>query len=101
MGIEQTLLPTPERWLARSCPDDPVFFFCPVRLQQVARRFREGFPGLVTYAVKANPAPEVLDGLVAAGVRAFDVASPAEMARLETVRSSQGKAPVGRLRKLE
>ncbi|MAB07105.1 MAG: ornithine decarboxylase [Rhodobacteraceae bacterium] len=80
MGIEQTLLPTPERWLARSCPDDPVFFFCPVRLQQVARRFREGFPGLVTYAVKANPAPEVLDGLVAAGVRAFDVASPAEMA---------------------
>jgi ornithine decarboxylase len=80
MGIEQTLLPSPEAWLSRRRPDDPVFFFCPVRLAQVTERFRRGFPGLVTYAVKANPAPEMLDGLVAAGIRAFDVASPAEMA---------------------
>ncbi|APZ51643.1 type III PLP-dependent enzyme [Salipiger abyssi] len=80
MGIEQTLMPSPESWLARARPDDPVFFFCPLRLAQVAERFQSGFPGLVTYAVKANPAPEMIDGLVAAGIRAFDVASPAEMA---------------------
>ncbi|MCR8550677.1 type III PLP-dependent enzyme [Salipiger sp. P9] len=80
MGIEQTLMPSPEAWLARARPDDPVFFFCPLRLAQVAARFLSGFPGLVSYAVKANPAPEMIDGLVAAGIRAFDVASPAEMA---------------------
>ncbi|WP_417719672.1 type III PLP-dependent enzyme [Salipiger sp.] len=79
MGIELSLLPAPEIWLAREQPDDPVFFFCPVRLAEVAGRFLRGFPGLVSYAVKANPAPEVVDGLVAAGIRAFDVASPEEM----------------------
>ena len=38
-----------------------------------------GFDGLVTYAVKANAGEEVLTNLVAAGIRAFDVASPREM----------------------
>lgn len=80
MGIEQNLMPSPETWLAGARPDDPIFFFCPLRLAQVAERFQSGFPGRVTYAVKANPAPEVIDGLVAAGIRTFDVASPAEMA---------------------
>ncbi|EPX75972.1 type III PLP-dependent enzyme [Salipiger mucosus] len=79
MGIEQSLMPAPEAWLARARPDDPVFFFCPMRLAQVAERFLSGFPGQVTYAVKANPAPELVGGLLAAGLRAFDVASPAEM----------------------
>lgn len=80
MGKEQALLPSPETYLARERPDDPVFFFCPMRLGQVAARFLDGFPGLVTYAVKANPSPEMIDGLVAQGLRSFDVASPAEMA---------------------
>jgi ornithine decarboxylase len=45
-----------------------------------AREFRSAFPGaLVRYAVKANPAPPVLDTLVAAGI-GFDVAGPAELA---------------------
>jgi ornithine decarboxylase len=45
-----------------------------------AREFRSAFPGaLVRYAVKANPAPPVLDALVAAGI-GFDVAGPAELA---------------------
>lgn len=52
----------------------------PAVLQATARRFRAGFPGLVTFAVKANPAREVLENLVASGIEAFDVASPAEMA---------------------
>ncbi|MDX3188016.1 type III PLP-dependent enzyme [Streptomyces sp. MN03-5084-2B] len=44
-----------------------------------AREFGAAFPGaLVRYAVKANPAPPVLDALVAAGT-GFDVAGPAEL----------------------
>ncbi|MCA0921733.1 type III PLP-dependent enzyme [Pseudooceanicola nanhaiensis] len=66
--------------LRQQCPDEAVLFFDAERLEATARRFRAGFPGLVTYAVKANPAPVVLDTLVRAGLRAFDVASPAEMA---------------------
>jgi ornithine decarboxylase len=67
-------------YLAATRPDQPVLFFHPSRLTETARRFQRGFPGLVTYAVKANPAPEVLRTLCLAGMRAFDVASPAEMA---------------------
>ncbi|MDQ7802908.1 type III PLP-dependent enzyme [Amycolatopsis sp. A133] len=45
-----------------------------------AREFGAAFPGaLIRYAVKANPAPPVLDALVAAGI-GFDVAGPAELA---------------------
>lgn len=65
--------------LRRQRPDHPVLFFSPSQLQATARRFQEGFAGLVTFAVKANPGEEVLSNLVAAGVRAYDVASPAEM----------------------
>ncbi|MCA0941193.1 type III PLP-dependent enzyme [Yangia mangrovi] len=80
MRIDPTLSPTPEAWLAANAPDEPVFLFHPARLMEVAREFLTGFPGLVTYAVKANPAPEMIRALHAAGIRAFDVASPAEMA---------------------
>ncbi|MEA5361575.1 type III PLP-dependent enzyme [Amycolatopsis sp., V23-08] len=46
-----------------------------------AAGFRAAFPGaLIRYAVKANPAPPVLNALVAAGI-GFDVAGPAELAR--------------------
>lgn len=80
MGIAQSLVPSPEAWLARSRTDEPVLFYCPERLAALASEFLTGFPGLVSYAVKANPRPELVQGLVTAGVRAFDVASPAEMA---------------------
>ncbi len=65
--------------LRRQKPDYPVLFFSPTTLQATARRFLAGFPGQVTFAVKANPGEEVLTNLVAAGVAGFDVASPAEM----------------------
>ncbi len=68
-----------------TCPDEPVLYVSPYVLQATARRFLTGFPGLVTYAVKANSAREVLENLVAAGLRAFDVASPAEMAAVREV----------------
>ncbi len=69
----------PETHLARRQPDHPILYFAPQVLHQAAERFLAGFPGLVTYAVKANPHPAVLSNLVAAGIAAFDVASPAEM----------------------
>ena len=54
-------------------PENPVLFFSPAVLQATARRFIDGFPGLVTYAVKSNPEEVVVENLSAAGVRGFDV----------------------------
>lgn len=75
----------PRAHLRRSNPDHVVMYFDPAVLQATARRFQVGFDGLVTYAVKANAAPMVLENLGAAGIGAFDVASPREM---ELVRAS-------------
>ena len=60
-------------------PENPVMVFAPTVLQDRARQFLEGFPGLVTYAVKSNPDESVITNLVAAGVKGFDVASPFEI----------------------
>jgi ornithine decarboxylase len=70
----------PSAYLAAERPDAPVLFFAPDALRASARRFVDGFPGLVSYAVKANAEVPVVLGLMAAGVRAFDVASPSEIA---------------------
>ncbi|SMX49597.1 type III PLP-dependent enzyme [Maliponia aquimaris] len=85
MVLQQAFHSDPARWLAREQPDEPVFFFDPRRLHAAAREFIDGFPGEVTYAVKANPDPSVIEGLVAAGMQAFDVASPDEMALVRSV----------------
>ncbi|CUH87312.1 Lysine/ornithine decarboxylase [Phaeobacter sp. CECT 5382] len=79
----------PETHLARRTPDHPILYFSPRVLHHVAERFQAGFNGLVTYAVKANPHQAVLSNLVAAGISAFDVASPAEM---EAVRAASSDA---------
>ncbi|WP_120499587.1 type III PLP-dependent enzyme [Roseovarius sp. EL26] len=71
--------------LRRQQPDTVSLYFSPTQLQATAQRFLDGFDGLVTYAVKANPGEEVLANLVAAGVRAFDVASPQEMQAVRRV----------------
>lgn len=60
--------------------ETPAFRERPEALDRAAARFLSGFPGTVTYAVKANPAPWILRRLARAGIAAFDVASPAEMA---------------------
>ncbi|WP_135501331.1 type III PLP-dependent enzyme [Roseovarius aestuariivivens] len=70
---------TPVDHLRRTRPDRAVLYLSPAVLHDTARRFTDGFPGLVTYAVKANPHEAVLANLLAAGITAFDVASPAEM----------------------
>ena len=81
MGLAKTIWDTPAEYLAHHAGSEaPVLFFAPAALQAMARRFVAGFPGLVTYAVKANPDEGVIENLAAAGVRAFDVASPQEIA---------------------
>ena len=79
MGLSKTIWAKPSEFLRHVKPQNPVLFFAPAILQATARRFIEGFPGLVTYAVKSNPAEEVLSNLATAGIRGFDVASPFEM----------------------
>ncbi|RVV99576.1 type III PLP-dependent enzyme [Mesobaculum littorinae] len=75
MGLSKTIWATPSEYLAKEEPENPVLFFSPATLQATARRFLDGFPGLVTYAVKSNPDEMVIANLVAAGIRGFDVAS--------------------------
>lgn len=59
-------------------PDDPVYCFRPAVLRADTLAFSEAFAGRTAYAVKTNPHPLVLTQLAAAGIDAFDVASPAE-----------------------
>lgn len=79
MGLSRTIWASPAEYLVRHQPETPVLFFAPAILQATARRFLEGFPGLVTYAVKSNPDEAVIQNLSAAGVRGFDVASVYEI----------------------
>lgn len=91
MGLTQDIFASPAEHLRRTRPDHPVIYAAPAQMQANARRFLAGFPGQVTYAVKANPDETVLANLVAAGIAAFDVASPQEMALV------RGVAPLAKL----
>ncbi|MDH5454279.1 MAG: type III PLP-dependent enzyme, partial [Paracoccaceae bacterium] len=55
MGLSKTIWTSPSECIRNQQPDHPVMFFAPAALQSTARRFLDGFPGLVTYAVKSNP----------------------------------------------
>ncbi|WP_374271646.1 type III PLP-dependent enzyme [Paenirhodobacter enshiensis] len=79
MGLSKTIWANPSEIIRTRQPDHPVLVFAPAVLQATARRFIAGFPGLVTYAVKSNPDEMVIENLVAAGIRGFDVASPYEI----------------------
>lgn len=61
-------------------PDHPVYCLCQGQLRIQARRFRQGFPGVTAYAVKANAHPMIVGALVDAGLDHFDVASLNEIA---------------------
>ena len=65
--------------LQRRRPERPVLALRQHAARRAANWFISNFPGRVLYAAKANDAPEVIDALVAAGIRAFDVASLVEM----------------------
>jgi ornithine decarboxylase len=79
MGLSKTIWTNPSEFIRANGPESPVLLFSPAALQANARRFIDGFPGLVTYAVKSNPHETVIENLAAAGVRGYDVASPFEM----------------------
>ena len=61
-------------------PTEPVYLFSPSSLRQRALSFQQSFPGIVSYALKANPENRVVDTLVEQGIRHFDVASIGEVA---------------------
>jgi ornithine decarboxylase len=79
MGLSKTIWTNPTEYLRNQQPENPVLFFAPQAVQAVARKFLNGFPGLVTYAVKSNPSEEVIENLIAAGIKGFDCASPFEI----------------------
>lgn len=79
MGLSKTIWTNPTEYLRVQQPDDPVLFFAPTVVQAAARRFIDGFPGMVTYAVKSNPTEAMIENLSAAGVRGYDCASGFEI----------------------
>ncbi|MDQ2067570.1 type III PLP-dependent enzyme [Xinfangfangia sp. CPCC 101601] len=79
MGLSKTIWTNPTEMLRNVQPENPVLFFAPSVVQANARRFIDGFPGLVTYAVKSNPGEEMIENLAAAGVRGYDCASSFEI----------------------
>ncbi|MGQ0485280.1 MAG: hypothetical protein ACT4SY_08030 [Hyphomicrobiales bacterium] len=66
-------------------PETPIFCFSRRQLMDRVQEFVSGFPGTVTYAVKSNPASEVLRTLGEAGLKIWDVASVQEMAEVQAV----------------
>jgi ornithine decarboxylase len=79
MGYQAAFATDLAGFLRTTRPTTPVLFFCPETLAKSAHTFVSGFPGQVTYAVKANPTAAVIETLNNAGVTAFDVASIAEV----------------------
>ncbi|MEP2988935.1 MAG: alanine racemase [Parasphingorhabdus sp.] len=61
------------------CPDIPVLLHRPHAARRAARYFIDQFPGKSLYAVKSNPAPELLTLLWEEGVTHFDAASIEEV----------------------
>ncbi len=76
---------------ARLNPLEPTYLFCEDRLRGRAARFLAGFDGMVSYAVKANPEPRILQTLAHSGVTHFDVAS------VEEIRAVLGHCPIATL----
>jgi ornithine decarboxylase len=79
-GIPARSFDDPDSMVAAVRPSYPVYCLRPHMLAVNARRFLDGFPGLVMYAVKCNPHPVVLHYLYEAGIRDFDTASLTEIA---------------------
>lgn len=65
--------------IERLQPALPVYALFPKRITRAVKTFMNGFPGETLYAVKANPAPPLLDLIYKAGLRHFDTASLPEV----------------------
>ena len=85
MQASFTFTGTPKHYIASRTPDLPILFFDPLKLRNQLDVFQKGFPGLVTYAIKANDAPEVVENLSMSGLQTFDVASPVEIMRVRSL----------------
>ena len=66
-------------------PTEAVFCFSSRTLSDRLAVFTQGFPGLVTFAVKSNPSREVVTALSGAGLTHWDVASVHEMKLVHSV----------------
>lgn len=78
-AADSRMLPTVDELVASQRPTEPMHCLRPAVIENDARRFVEGFPGDVLYAVKCNPEPAVLRAVWEGGVRHFDCASAAEV----------------------
>ena len=76
---------TAQSYLEQNQPDRPVLFLSPQDLEVRHRLFQKYFPGQVTFAVKAHPSAAIISALSAQGMRAFDVASPVEIAQIRAL----------------
>jgi len=70
-------------------PERPVLALRPHAAERAASWFIANFPGRVLYAAKANDAPEIIEALVKAGIRGFDVASLVEIERLARIADAE------------
>lgn len=61
-------------------PEEPVYCLRPQVLADLAAKYLTQFPGIVLFAIKANPHELFLQHLYAAGIRHFDTASLNEIA---------------------
>jgi len=76
--------PSVSAFIQAEKPAFPVYCLFPSRFRAMAKDFLDLFPGTTMYAVKANPAPLVLDQIWAAGIRHFDTASLGEIAYIRS-----------------
>src|SRR5690348_3778639 len=68
-----------EQAIEKTKPGEPLYVIHPQKFAEAAKRFLDHFPGDTLYAIKANPAPHVMDQVWAAGIRHFDTASLPEV----------------------
>lgn len=71
-----------EEFLRFHSPDRPVLGLRPHAARRAARWFQRHFPGKTLYAVKANPAPIIIDALYEEGICDFDVTSMTEIEQM-------------------
>lgn len=69
--------------IADKKPAQPVLCFNPKKIHDNVAMFKKGFSGVVGWAVKSNPHPEIIKAIVAGGVNQFDVASADEIERIK------------------
>ncbi|SVE47273.1 uncharacterized protein METZ01_LOCUS500127, partial [marine metagenome] len=81
-SVDLPVYTSPEAVVSDLTPGYPVFCVRPHEIKAVAKRFLDGFPGDVLYAVKCNPEPHMLGALAETGIRHFDTASIAEVAKV-------------------